>query len=153
MGLQGRGREVLIVGATRRRRDNESGDTPYDERVLGILHQELEKDDGCSPSRQTHNHQNVCFHFASGSVRNFLFAQEMVIKLIVDLIPRISPFNPLFGATWPPYLPRRTVQNGWRAGTLAKFAPPAGFDQSFLGAAYIHLPEVHHKPGRPFRLP
>lgn len=77
---------MLVVGATRCRGDNQPGDAADNERVLGILHQELEKDDGCSPSRQTHNHQDVCFHFASSSVRNFLLAQEMVIKLIVDMI-------------------------------------------------------------------
>lgn len=78
---------MLVVGATSRGGEHEPGDTPYDKRVLGIFHQELEQNDGCSPSRQTHNHQHVCFHYASSSIRNFLFAREMVIKLIVDMIP------------------------------------------------------------------
>ena len=78
---------MLIVGAARGGRDDEPGNTPYDERVLGFLHQEFEEDDGCSPSRQTYNHQDVCFHFASSTARNFFYTQEMVINVIVDMIP------------------------------------------------------------------
>ncbi len=62
---------MLIIGTAGGRSDDEPGNAAYDECVLGILHQEFEKDDGCPPSRQTHNHQDVCFHFASSSVRNF----------------------------------------------------------------------------------
>ena len=63
---------MLVIGTTGRRGKDEPGDAPYDERVLGILHQELKKDGCCSPSRQTNNHQNGCFHLASGTVSQFL---------------------------------------------------------------------------------
>ncbi len=77
---------MLIVGTTGCRGDHEPGNAAYDERVLGIPHQEFEKDDGCPPSRKTHNHQDVCFHFASRSDRNFFLAQEKVIRVILDMI-------------------------------------------------------------------
>ena len=38
---------MLIIGAAGRRGDDEPGNAADDECVLGILHQEFEKDDGC----------------------------------------------------------------------------------------------------------
>ena len=69
--LEGRRRQVLIIGSARCRREHQTGNTSDYECVLGVPHQEFEKDDACPPGSQTHNHQNVRFHFFSKCVRNF----------------------------------------------------------------------------------
>ena len=77
---------MLVVGPAGCRGDDQPDNTPDYKCVLGILHQKFEKDDGCPPSRQTYNHQDVCFHFASSTVRNFFLEKEIAVKLIVDMI-------------------------------------------------------------------